>query len=209
MKRIFVIITLSLFATLTFAQGTPNGKKALLAYFTYSENIDTAGMSLDAITSASYKTTNRQGNIQTMVQSVQAKRNVDTVSIRAADRYDSVYSKMVVRARKERADNARPAIDAQSRVANLAQYDVIYLGMPVWNGGIPKPVMTWLDQHDLSGKTVVVFNLHLGSREGEILRELRQKYPTATIADNFTISASASNADTKRQFDAFLDKLKI
>lgn len=48
----------------------------------------------------------------------------------------------------------------------MAQYDVIYIGFPVWWYDLPMPVWTFLEEYDLTGKTVIPFFSHNGSSNG-------------------------------------------
>ena len=60
------------------------------------------------------------------------------------------------RANREQNDSsARPAIDGA--VANMGQYDVIFLGYPIWWGQAPKILYTFVESYDLTGKTIVPF----------------------------------------------------
>lgn len=62
-----------------------------------------------------------------------------------------------------------------------------------------------LDENDLSGKTVVLFGMHLGSRLGRDLKQIREQFPEAKILDGFTVYASAPNDQVRSQFGAWLD----
>ena len=67
------------------------GKKPLVIYFTYSENIgNTSDMSVDAVTSASLHepTENKEGNMQVMVKEIQEKTGADAFSILVQEPYD-------------------------------------------------------------------------------------------------------------------------
>ncbi|MCM1128241.1 MAG: Ig-like domain-containing protein [Lachnospiraceae bacterium] len=185
-------------------------KKAVVAYFAYSENIgDTSSMSVDAVTSASLneKTKNKQGNLQLMAKEIQKKKGADIHKILVKDTYNPDYSTMVERAEQEGEENSKPAL--KSKVKNIQQYDVIYLGMPVWFGSLPRPVATFLDENDLSGKTIVPFGIHLGSGFGSNISEIKKKYPDANVVKGFTISADTANATVKKKFDSWLDKLTL
>lgn len=48
----------------------------------------------------------------------------------------------------------------------MANYDVIYLGFPIWWYDLPTPVWTFLEEYDLSGKTIIPFFSHNGSSGG-------------------------------------------
>ena len=57
--------------------------------------------------------------------------------------------------REQNDDAARPAISGS--VDNIAQYDVIFLGYPIWWGKAPKIIHTFLESYDFTGKTIVPF----------------------------------------------------
>lgn len=61
---------------------------------------------------------------------------------------------------------ARPALSTHIDPEVMANYDVIYLGFPIWWYDLPTPVWTFLEEYDLSGKTIVPFFSHNGSSGG-------------------------------------------
>lgn len=177
---------------------------ALVAYFTYSENMgDTSGMSVDAITSASVgPTENTEGNLQVMAQVIRENMGADVFHIVVSDPYDPEYNVMLDRAVEEIENNTLPALT--DSVENMEQYDVVYLGTPVWGGVLPQPVVTFLTENDLSGKTIIPFGIHLGSQFGRMLNQIEELCPEATLAEGFTISASTSNDDVRTEFGEWL-----
>ena len=69
---------------------------------------------------------------------------------------DLNYNNSSSRANREQNDpSARPAI--KGKCENLADYDVVFLGYPIWWGKAPKVIFTFLEGHDLTGKTIVPF----------------------------------------------------
>ena len=69
---------------------------------------------------------------------------------------DLNYNNSSSRANREQNDpSARPPI--KGKCENLADYDVVFLGYPIWWGKAPKVIFTFLESHDLTGKTVVPF----------------------------------------------------
>lgn len=180
----------------------------LIAYFAYSENMgDTSGMSVDAITSASVGLTdNTEGNLQVIAQVIQENTGADVFHIVAVDPYDPEYDVMHDRAIDEQSNNERPALEA--KIENLDQYDVIYLGAPVWGGSLPAPMLTFLDENDLSGKTIIPFGIHLGSQFGRNLSQIEDKYPSATLLDGLTVNARTDNDDVRAQAAKWLESLE-
>ena len=65
---------------------------------------------------------------------------------------------------------ARPAI--AENVANMADYDIVFLGYPIWWGQAPRIVSTFLENQDFSGKTIVPFCTSGGSDLGSSDRDL-------------------------------------
>ena len=76
----------------------------------------------------------------------------------------------------------RPAVS--SKVADMSAYDTIYIGFPIWWYVAPTIINTFLEQYDLSGKTVNVFVCHGGSRASSTLSTIRSLQPSASVSDN-------------------------
>lgn len=69
---------------------------------------------------------------------------------------DLNYNNSSSRANREQNDSsARPAING--KIENLSDYDVLFLGYPIWWGKAPKIIFTFLESYDFSGKTIVPF----------------------------------------------------
>ena len=68
--------------------------------------------------------------------------------------------------------NARPAISGS--VENMEQYDIVFLGYPIWWGEAPRIVSTFMESYDFSGKTIVPFCTSGGSGVGSSATNLEQ-----------------------------------
>jgi len=66
---------------------------------------------------------------------------------------------------------SRPAV--ASKVDNMAQYDTIYVGFPIWWYTAPRIINTFLEQYDLTGKTIIPFATSGGSGLGKSGDELK------------------------------------
>ena len=183
-------------------------KKALVVYFTYSENIgDTSNMDVDAVTSASLhgSTENKEGNMQVMAHEIQQRTGADVYSIVVQDPYDSFFDNMTNRAKQE-IEQAK-AVALRRPLPDFTKYDVIYFGTPIWWYTLPAPVSSFLKQVDMSGKTIVPFGIHRGSGFNKNLETIQELQPKTKLTDGFTVDARIGNQNVKQQFDAFLDKL--
>ena len=71
--------------------------------------------------------------------------------------------------------SSRPAI--KGRCENIADYDVVWIGFPVWWYTAPTIVNTFIEAHDLSGKTLNVFATSGGSDVKDSYNDLKKAYP--------------------------------
>jgi flavodoxin len=72
---------------------------------------------------------------------------------------------------------SRPAI--AEMVADISQYDTIYIGFPIWWYEAPRIIQTFLESYDLSGKTVIPFATSGGSEMGNTDSILQRSAPAA------------------------------
>ncbi|MBX0291003.1 flavodoxin [Hymenobacter sp. HSC-4F20] len=74
----------------------------------------------------------------------------------------------------------------RTRIANMQQYDVVFVGFPTWGMQLPPPVKSFLKQYDLSGKTIVPFNTNAGYGVGSSLETVKALTPRSTVLDGFS-----------------------
>lgn len=206
MKRIisiFVMVAL----LLTAAATAMAEEKALIFYYDYSENIDTTGLDVDAISQASMAGTKARdiSNLLVMVDVLKERTGGDVYSLRVANLYAPDFIDMMDPAREQKENNEMLAF--QEELPDFSQYDVIYFGTPVWWYGAPQAILTVLQQSDLSGKKIVFFGIHRGSGFGGIPEEILEYQPSATIVDRFTVECQTDNEKTRSDFNAFLDRI--
>lgn len=77
--------------------------------------------------------------------------------------------------------DCRPAIAGQA--ADMAQYDAVFVGFPIWWGREPSVVDTFLEAYDFSGKTVVPFCTSGGSGMGETAKRIEKIAAGAVVRD--------------------------
>ena len=132
-KFIFLFIfTLSFI----FVFGSIANAKVLVAYFTLS------------------------GNTEKVAKNIQKAVDGDLYKIELLKPYPKEYKKQTELAKQELKDNVFPAI--KERPANIDDYDVVFIGSPVWWGTISTPVRTFLNSGNLKGKVVIPFVTHGG-----------------------------------------------
>lgn len=95
------------------------------------------------------------------------------------------------RANKEQADSAsRPAI--LGRVDDMASYDTVFVGYPIWHGQAPRIISTFLESYDFSGKTLVPFCTSQSSGIGSSDSNLHALAPRANWLEGRRFSAQTS-----------------
>ena len=91
--------------------------------------------------------------------------------------------------------HSRPALADTS--APVADYDVIFLGFPVWWYVAPTILNTFLEAYDFTGKTIVLFATSGGSGLGKSAVELRLSAPGARIVDGRMLNGRLSESELK------------
>ena len=142
-------------------QGSKDGKKILIAYFSDS------------------------GNTRRVAQKLQALTGGDVVEIAVTKAYPAGYQDCVDQARTELRAQARPTIKAELK--NLDAYQTIILAYPNWWGTYPMPVATFIEQLKLDGKTLAPLCTHEGSAMGNSVNDLKKACPKSRILPSLAI----------------------
>lgn len=162
--------------------GETGNSNILIAYFTWADNTvveDPSSVDVDATTSASVLA---PGNAAKLASWIQQEVGGDLHSIVVEEPYSSDYDQCLDRAADEKAENARPAL--ASHVDNMEDYDIVFLGFPNWWYTLPMPVLTFVEEYDWSGKTVVPFVTHGTGGLSSTIRDLSAALPEdATILE--------------------------
>ena len=86
--------------------------------------------------------------------------------------------------------SSRPAI--ASKVENMAQYDTVFIGSPIWWGREPSIIDTFMESYDFSGKKVIPFVTSGSSGIGDTAKNLKALAPNATVDTGKRFSSSVS-----------------
>lgn len=88
--------------------------------------------------------------------------------------------------------SARPKISGN--VANMSQYDVVFVAYPIWWGQAPKIIYTFLESYDMSGKTIVPFCTSGSSGIGSSASNLKSSASRATFKEGRRFAGSTDRA---------------
>lgn len=166
------------------AAGSQSGSRILIAYFTAAEN-----SGVDAEASASYSDVDGEakGRMQALAEMIQEETGGDLFSIQTEETYPADGGELIDYAAEEQDEDARPALS--THIDNLDDYDTIFIGYPNWWADLPQPLYTFFDEYDFSGKTIIPFNSHNGSRFSNTIETIKELEPDAeVIEDGFTVN---------------------
>ncbi len=131
----------------------------------------------------------RTGTTEGMAELIAQQTNGTLFEIVPETPYSDVYQETVSRHQEERRTDARPAIASQ--VEDMSQYDVVFIGFPLWSGDAPMIIRTFLESYDLSGKTVIPFATSGGSGISTAQATVRTFCPDSTVLDGLCISGGS------------------
>jgi len=146
------------------------------------------------------------GNTKVIANKIHENVGGDIFEIKTVDPYPTDYNTVVKQAKKEQEENYRPKL--ATKVDNIDSYDVIFVGYPDWWVTMPMPVFSFLEQYNLSGKTIVPFCTHEGSGLGRSVDDIKKACPKSTILDGLAINdKEINNAD--KYISNWLNKIGI
>ncbi|MDR1483324.1 MAG: NAD(P)H-dependent oxidoreductase [Planctomycetaceae bacterium] len=187
MKKLLILVMLVFFVAFCGAAQAKEEAKVLIAYFSYT------------------------GNTRLVALQIQKQIGGDLFEITTAKPYPRKYKDCVDIAKKEQNDKARPPLGAELKdkvKKDIADYDVIFIGYPIWWGTLPQVLFTFLDKYDLKGKTIVPFCTHNGGRWARSLDDLKKTCPNSKFRDGITINGD-SVRQSKNDVTKWLQKLEI
>jgi flavodoxin len=136
------------------------------------------------------------GHLDSMAHWIADETGGDIVRVTAKEAYPDDYDETVDRAKEERDDNARPEIAADLTKEQLAKYDTVFFGFPVWWYDLPMPMWTFLENYDFSGKTIIPFFSHEGSSNGAgALPTIEKLAEGATVRSDDALSIRGGKVD--------------
>src|SRR5574344_189327 len=117
------------------------------------------------------------GNTKRVADAISELTGADQFEIVADKNYNMPYNALVKLATKEAESNEFPTYKGE--IKNIAQYDTIYIGGPIWWGTYPRVMFTFFRDYNLNDKTLIPFTTHEGSGLGNADSDLKRIYPKA------------------------------
>ena len=157
MKRIFFLLAIAMLAlfSVACASNTNNANSSTSATTSNAQQAaPSSPLTGKKILVAYFSATN---NTKRVAEEIAQATGADIYRIEAAQSYSANPYDDTDRIQKEAYENLRPEVKAPLPASEMAKYDVIFVGSPIWWHQHAMVVCTFLESYDLSGKTVVPF----------------------------------------------------
>ena len=152
-------------------------KRVLIAYYSYS------------------------GNTKAAAEKIQNLTNGDLFEIKPKKEYPKNYNEVVSLAQEEKQKDVRPELVDNG---NVKDYDIIFVGTPVWWYTMASPVKTFLSENDFSGKIIVPFCTHGGGGASATYSDMQKLAKGAVVTEGYT---SYENSAKESEIRAWINKL--
>ena len=140
-------------------------------------------------------------NTKTVAQEIAKRLGCDIQEITPEKPYDGDFQATINRSMQERQQGVKTAL--KPIAADLKQYDVIFIGYPIWFGTYAPPIAAFLEQNDLSGKKVVPFCTFGSGGLDTSVKDLKKSQPKAEVLPGYGVRA-ARMAAVPQEVDQFL-----
>ena len=151
-----------------------------------------------------------KGNTAIIADIIAQETGADKFEIKTVKAYPNDYDECTKVASREKAMKARPELIG--RIENLEDYDIIFIGYPIWWGDMPMSVYTFLESYDFSGKKIVPFCTHGGSGLSSTDQALTLACPNSEILRGFEIRgavAQKQGPEVKTKVTQWINSLYI
>ena len=161
-------------------------KKSLIIYFSRADENYSVGYI-------------NKGNTEVIAEYIRDITGGDLFKVEPANPYAKDYNTCIEEAKERQANHDAPI---KENVPDISDYEVIYIGAPVYWGDMPEEMVTALKDIDFTGKTVRVFTTHEGSGTGSIPGQVRNICKGADVDSNaLTIRGSSVSGAKNRVED--------
>ncbi len=178
-----------------------NEVKSLVVYFSVPETDD-----VNASSGASRVVSDNRimGNTQYVATIIGEATGSDVFEIKTVHNYPGSHKELIDAAKEEIDGKARPELAAH--IENMKDYDVVFVGFPNWWYDMPMPLYSFFEEYDFTGKTLIPFCTHGGSRFSGAIKIIREMEKGATVLDGYAIARDRV-PDSKENILKWLDRI--
>ncbi|WP_018629324.1 flavodoxin [Niabella aurantiaca] len=126
----------------------------------------------------------RTKNTKAVAEIIHMQTGGDLVGLELKTPYPADYKKTVDQVARENETGSLPPL--KTTIDSIEKYDVVFVGFPSWGTQLPPPMKSFLNEYDLSGKTVVPFNTNAGYGVGSSFETVKQLCPRSKVLEGFS-----------------------
>ncbi|MCR4854291.1 MAG: hypothetical protein K5893_11960 [Prevotella sp.] len=119
---------------------------------------------------------------------IQQMTGADIAALQAKDAYPTDFQKIIERSMQEMKDSVMP--EMLPLEADIAAYDTIFVGYPIWFGTYALPMKSWLASADLKGKVIVPFATFGSGGYTQSMADMKAALPESQVVEGFGIRAA-------------------
>lgn len=176
--------------------------KTLVAFFSWAYNAEEFNPDDYDVDATGQASVYAPGDVGIIAHYIEARVPSDEFIITQDYEYSADYNVCIVEHHDQRDRGEIPQLTAH--IENLEDYDTIFLGFPNWNYGLPMAIRAFVNDHDLSGKTIIPFVCHGTGGLASTITQLNEIVPEdCTILQEYHVYEN----DVKEAEDEVLEWL--
>jgi flavodoxin len=161
----------------------------------------------------------RTNNTKAIAKIIHEKVGGDLVALELVTPYPDDYKTTVAQVAEENESGFLPPL--KTKIDNIQDYDIVFVGFPTWGMQLPPPMKSFLNQYELSGKTVVPFNTNGGYGIGSTFSTVKELCPNSEVLEGFStkggverdgilfVMEGEKEKEARLEIESWLQKIKI
>jgi len=126
----------------------------------------------------------RTGNTEAVAEIIRQETGGTLVELELETSYPEDYDAIVAQVDQENERGYLPPL--KTKIENIESYHTVFIGFPTWDMQLPPPMKSFLNEYDLSGKTVIPFNTNGGYGLGSSIQQIEELCPECNILKAFS-----------------------
>ena len=161
----------------------------------------------------------RTKNTKTLAEIIHDEVGGTLVEVELENPYPEDYREIVAQVAKENESGFLPPL--KTKITDLDQYDVVFVGFPTWGMQLPPPMKSFLQEYEFSGKTVIPFNTNGGYGIGSSFETVKELCPDSKVLEGFStrggserdgvlfVMEGEKEVEVKTEVRKWLEKIKV
>lgn len=161
----------------------------------------------------------RTKNTKALAEIIHDEVGGTLVELELENPYPEDYREIVAQVAKENESGFLPPL--KTKITDLDQYDVVFLGFPTWGMQLPPPMKSFLQEYEFSGKTVIPFNTNGGYGIGSSFETVKELCPDSKVLEGFStrggserdgvlfVMEGEKEVEVKTEVRKWLEKIKV